>query len=94
MSYMAGVARLLRTRAGPAATLGNTQLLPMITAELVPAARVAGVPMELFAATTSLKTAGRVPTPSAQQVAEARERFLVAIGHELATSQRRGQSAA
>ena len=50
--------------------------------------------MELFEATTSLKTAGRVPTPSAQQVAEARARFLVAIGHELSTSRRSGQSAA
>ena len=50
--------------------------------------------MELFEATTSLKTAGLVPTPSAQQVAEARARFLVAIGHELSTSRRSGQSAA
>ena len=50
--------------------------------------------MELFEATTSLKTAGLIPTPGEQQVAEARARFLLAIGHDLATSQRSGRSAA
>ena len=50
--------------------------------------------MELFEATTSLKTAGLVPAPSDQQIAEARARFLVAIGRDLQTSQRVGQSAA
>ena len=50
--------------------------------------------MELFEATASLKTAGLIPTPSDQQIAEARARFLVAIGQDLQTSQRGAQSAA
>ena len=50
--------------------------------------------MELFESTAILKTASRIPTPSEQQIAEARARFLAAIGHDLVSSQRAGQSAA
>lgn len=50
--------------------------------------------MELFEATAKLNSASQVPTPTEQQIAEARVRFLAAIGQEPAFARRAGESAA
>jgi hypothetical protein len=71
--------------------------VPMITAHALRLfARVTrgAASMELFEATAKLNGASRVPALSEQQIAEARMRFLAAIGHEPITAQRSGQSAA